>query len=43
MASPAGLREPLTRVGIRTLLVSLTHMAVTIAALWPLARMGMIP
>jgi hypothetical protein len=43
MASPAGLREPLTRVGIRTLLVSLTHMAVTIAALWPLARMGIIP
>lgn len=36
--SGSGLQEPLTRVGIRTLAISLVHMALTIAALWPLAQ-----
>jgi hypothetical protein len=36
--SDSGAREPLTRVGRRTLAYAILHMAVTIAALWPLAR-----
>jgi hypothetical protein len=36
--SENGLREPLTRVGIRTLTLSLLHMALTIACLWPAAH-----
>lgn len=38
LRSPQALREPLTRVGYRTLAAALTHMALAIYVLWPLAR-----
>jgi len=38
LRTPLLLREALTRVGYRTLVVALVHMAVTIACLWPMAR-----
>ena len=36
--SAPGLREPLTRVGFRTLGIALIHLALSIASLWPVAR-----
>ena len=38
LRSPEALREPLTRVGFRTLAVALLHMAAAVFALWPAAR-----
>lgn len=38
LRTPLLLQEALTRVGYRTLVVALVHMAVTIACLWPMAR-----
>jgi hypothetical protein len=38
LRSPDALREPLTRVGFRTLAVALLHMAAAVYALWPAAR-----
>jgi hypothetical protein len=35
---PAALSEPLVRVGLRTLALSIAHLLVTIACLWPAAR-----
>lgn len=37
-SSPQGIREPLTRVGLRTLTVSLLHLALVIACLWSVAQ-----
>lgn len=38
LRSARNLGEPLTRVGFRTLAVSLVHLAISIYCLWPLAR-----
>lgn len=38
LRTPRHLQEPLTRVGFRTLAVSLVHLAAAIVCLWPLAR-----
>lgn len=40
LSSDAGLRESLNRVGMRTLVNSLVHLALTILCLWPVAHAG---
>lgn len=39
IASPCGLNEPLTRVGLRTLAVAILHSILTIVTLWPVSQL----